>query len=139
MPLHESPGDPNWPANVRADLEANGHRGLVGHVLLSESPRVRVWALRLKPGERIGFHRHVLDYFWTALADGRGRSHFGDGRVADSAYRAGDTKHMTYAKGEFMVHDLENIGDTELAFTTVEFLDSANAPLPVPDEYRRPG
>jgi hypothetical protein len=28
-----------------------------------------------------------------------------------------------------MMHDLENIGDTELAFTTVEFLDSANPPL----------
>ena len=28
-----------------------------------------------------------------------------------------------------MVHDLENIGDTELLFTTVEFLDSPNASL----------
>ena len=28
-----------------------------------------------------------------------------------------------------MVHDLENIGDTELLFTTVEFLDSPNAPF----------
>ena len=28
-----------------------------------------------------------------------------------------------------MVHDLENIGDNELLFTTVEFLDSPNAPL----------
>ena len=30
---------------------------------------------------------------------------------------------------EAMTHDLENIGDTTLCFTTVEFLDSANAPL----------
>ena len=31
-----------------------------------------------------------------------------------------------------MVHDLENIGDTTLAFTTVELkLGSANAPLPL--------
>jgi beta-alanine degradation protein BauB len=30
-----------------------------------------------------------------------------------------------------MMHDLENIGDTVLAFTTVEFLDSPNPPLAV--------
>jgi hypothetical protein len=28
-----------------------------------------------------------------------------------------------------MLHDLENIGDTVLTFTTVEFKQSANAPL----------
>jgi hypothetical protein len=35
------------------------------------------------------------------------------------------------AGGEFMTHDLENIGDTPLIFATVEFLHSANAPLEV--------
>jgi hypothetical protein len=30
-----------------------------------------------------------------------------------------------------MIHDLENIGDTVLAFTTVEFKESANGPLPL--------
>ena len=30
-----------------------------------------------------------------------------------------------------MTHSLENIGDTDLVFTTVEFKDSANAPLPL--------
>ena len=34
----------------------------------------------------------------------------------------------------FKVHDLENIADTELIFTTVEFLDCANPPLPLPIE-----
>jgi beta-alanine degradation protein BauB len=31
---------------------------------------------------------------------------------------------------------VENIGDTDLLFTTVEFLDSANTPLPIPDDMR---
>ena len=35
-----------------------------------------------------------------------------------------------------MLHSVENIGDTDLLFTTVEFLQSANAPLPVPDGVR---
>src|ERR1700737_2984480 len=47
------------------------------------------------------------------------------------SYAAGDTKHHVYAPGEFMTHDLENIGDTPLIFATVEFLHSANAPLEV--------
>jgi hypothetical protein len=28
-----------------------------------------------------------------------------------------------------MIHDLENVGTTELLFITVEFLDSENTPL----------
>lgn len=44
---------------------------------------------------------------------------------------------MGFAAGEYMIHDLENIGDTVLAYTTVEFLDSANPALPVPDAARR--
>jgi hypothetical protein len=81
--------------------------------------RVQVWR-----GERLAFHTHVLDYFWTSVTGGHGRSHFSDGRVSDTAYKPGDIKQLTFKEGEFMVHDPENIGDTELLFTTVEFLDS---------------
>jgi hypothetical protein len=98
---------------------------------VSETDRVRVWHLSLDPGQRIGFHTHVLDYFWTALTPGRARSHYGDGDIRDVSYEAGDTKHHVYGAGEFMIHDLENIGDTPLIFATVEFLQSANAPLKV--------
>ena len=44
--------------------------------------------------------------------------------------------HLTYKKGEYLLHSVENIGDTDLLFTTVEYLKSANAPLPVPDGVR---
>jgi hypothetical protein len=106
--------------------------GMVGQRLLSETDAVRVWRIELAPGERVAFHTHVLNYFWTALSPGRSRSAMGDGRVVETAYETGTTRHFTYAKGERMVHDLENIGDTVLAFTTVELkLGSANAPLPI--------
>jgi quercetin dioxygenase-like cupin family protein len=124
---------PNAPAamapNLQTEFEAHAGDGRVGNELLSETERVRVWAIRLKPGERLGFHTHVLDYFWTSVTGGRGRSHLNDGQVAEIAYSPGDIKQLTFKQGEFMVHDLENIGDTELLFTTVEFLDSINAPL----------
>lgn len=105
----------------------------VGTRLLSQTERVRVWEVLLKPSERLGFHRHVLDYLWVATTPGKARSHQQDGTVVEAAYAAGQTCHLTYGPGEFKVHDLETIGDIELIFTTVEFLDSANPPLPLPD------
>jgi hypothetical protein len=123
----------DWPAPVRADFVANAHNPCVGTRLLSEDARVRVWEIRLQPGERIGFHRHVLDYFWTAVTPGRALSHQQDGRGVEAVYAAGDTKHHVYGPGEYKIHDLQNTGSTELIFTTVEFLQSANAPLPLPN------
>lgn len=125
-----------WPDAIRAEFETHQNNACVGTRLLSETDRARVWEIRLKPGERIGFHRHVLDYFWTAVTGGRARSHVQDGTTVEAEYHAGETQHASYAAGEYKIHDLENIGDTELIFTTVEFLDSANAPLPVPDSVR---
>jgi beta-alanine degradation protein BauB len=127
-----------WPAEIAAEFERErkSPNGCVGQRLLSETDRVRVWEIRLKPGERFGFHRHVLDYFWSALNAGRARAHLDDGATVEHTYTAGETRHETHAAGHFKVHDLENIGDTELIFTTVEFLGSANKPLPVPHALR---
>ena len=120
------------------EFERNQHNGCLGTRLLSETERVRVWAIHLKPGG-IGFHRHVLDYFWTTVRAGIGLSHMQDGSTIERRYRAGETQHESYRPGDYKVHDLENIGHTELVFTTVEFLDSANDPLPPPDAVRTTG
>jgi hypothetical protein len=124
------------PDALAAELEQNRSNGCVGTELVSETDRVRVWTIRLRPGERIGFHKHVLDYFWTALNAGRARSNHEDGSSFESEYYPGQTQHARYAAGEYKIHDLTNIGDTDLLFSTIEFLDSANAPLPVPDSVR---
>ena len=122
---------PVWPNFIRQEFEANQNNGQVGTRLLSETDRVRVWEIRLAPGERIGFHRHVLDYFWTAITPGRARSHTEDGSVVEATYAAGDTRHFVYGRGEYKIHDLENVGNTDLWFTTAEFLDGANEPLEI--------
>ena len=127
-----------WPDAIAREFsrEAQQPNGCVGSQLLSESDRVRVWVIRLQPGERIGFHRHVLNYFWTAMTACRGRQHLMDGSTVEYDYQAGETRHETYPSGQFKVHDLENIGATEMVFMTVEFLDSANRPLSIPDSVR---
>jgi len=118
-----------WDRGQIEELAASSSNGRVGTVLVSETDAVRVWHLVLQPGERIGFHRHVLDYFWTVLCDGRARSHYDDGSVREVAYRAGDTRHFAFGAGEHMTHDLENAGSGPLSFVTVEFKNGKNAPL----------
>lgn len=129
----------DWPAEIKAEFEreANNPNPCVGSQLLSENEQVRVWTIRLRPGERIGFHRHVLDYFWSAITGGRGRQHLMDGTTVEYAYAPGETRHETYAAGQYKVHDLTNIGSEDMIFMTVEFLNSANKPMPLPIEVRR--
>jgi beta-alanine degradation protein BauB len=127
-----------WPARIRGEFEreAQNPNGCVGQWLISANDKVRVWRIHLRPGERVGFHRHVLDYFWSATTSGRGRQHFNNGETREYTYSAGETRHESYGPGEYKVHDLENIGDTDLTFVTVEFLDSANKPLDIPQAVR---
>src|ERR1700756_817972 len=119
-----------WPPEIAAEFEreAKNPNPCVGSTLVSESDKVRVWIIRLQPGERIGFHRHVLDYFWTSVNGGRGRQHLMDGTTVEHSYQPGETRHESYGRGEYKVHDLENLGDREMIFNTIEFLDSANKP-----------
>jgi hypothetical protein len=123
----EAPKD--RPTELRSEFVGNCGNGNVGSRLVSATDKVRVWHLSLAPGERIGFQTHVLDYFWTAMTGGKARSRYGDGTVREVSYAPGDTQHHVYGAGEFMIHDLENVGDTSLVFATVEFLASANEPL----------
>jgi hypothetical protein len=77
----------NWPIapaslapELKKEFATHASDGRVGNELLSETDRVRVWAIGLKRGQRPGFHTHVLDYFWTSVTTGHGR-----GRVASVA------------------------------------------------------
>jgi len=126
----------NWPIELQRDFDAGEYNPCVGSVLVSETDKVRVWHLHIPVGSRCAFHRHVLNYFWTAHNAGKARGYFEDGRIVDTSHYKGETKHLNYGPGEHLVHSVENIGDTDLLFTTVEFLDSPNQALPIPDGVR---
>jgi beta-alanine degradation protein BauB len=93
----------------------------VGTRLLLENDRVRIWDLDLPPGERLPFHRHAVPYFFVCVDGGRAVSRFPDGNAITMDYDEGFTWFDEMA-GEPEVHDLENVGDTRLRFTTVELL-----------------
>jgi hypothetical protein len=126
-------GRESWPLELQREYDDQTLRGVVGSVLVSETDRVRVWHLHLPPGKRCNFHTHVLDYFWSAHAAGKARGYYNDGRIVDVVHYKGETKHFTFGPGESFTHSVENIGDTDLLFTTVEFLNSANKPFEIPD------
>jgi len=135
----ESSTKGGWSPEIKAEFEreSKNPNPCVGSVLLSENDKVRVWIIRLAPGERVGFHRHVLDYFWTSVSGGRGRQNLMDGSTVEYTYQPGETRHETYGAGEYKVHDLTNIGDKEMVFMTIEFLNSANKPMALPDAVRQ--
>ena len=125
-----------WPEGVFEDMMTNEFSGAVGSLLVSETDRVRIWHFHLPPGYRCPFHRHVNPYFWSAHAAGRVRNYSSDGLVRDVGYYVGETRHFHYGPGDYMLHSVENIGESDLSFTTVEFLDGTNAALEIPQELR---
>jgi quercetin dioxygenase-like cupin family protein len=82
----------------------------VGTRLLFENDRVRVWDLRIEPGESTGLHRHENDYLYVVIGDGRLQTVFADGRrEAPRAMHDGDVRFRT-VQGE-AVHEAVNVGD----------------------------
>jgi len=120
-----------WSDALRAELDADPANPRVGTRLIHADARTRFWELRLAPGERLGFHRHVLDYVWTCVSGGNAVSHYGDGTTQTVVYDVGETRALDFERGDSMMHDIVNTGTEDLVFTTVELLASANEPLPL--------
>lgn len=107
-----------------AELAAGRGNPDVGTRLRFENDRVRVWEIVLRPGERVPFHAHALEYFFTVVDGGTGRQRTdGDGTVVDREYRPGDTVYVVEDPESPTVHDFENIGTSEIRVVTVELLE----------------
>jgi hypothetical protein len=119
-----------WSPELRAEFAAAGRNYQVGGKLLSETDKIKVWEIRLPPGERLPAHKHVLDYFWTILTPGESEQHTEDGTTRRVSYEPGTTRHYTFGPGEYLLHDLCNVGTTELIFITVEHLRAPGDPGP---------
>lgn len=95
----------------------------IGSEVLFENERVRVWEVRLQPGERGEFHLHDREYFWTVVDPGIGKQRSHDGTLKIRRYDEGDTSYQHNSPDDWMIHDFENAGDGQIRFITVEFLD----------------
>jgi hypothetical protein len=111
------------PREFESELaEASGNLE-VGTGLLFENEHIKVWELRLGPGERGPFHAHTRRYFWTVVEGGIGRQRSADGTYRVREYRSGETSYQEHGPDHVMIHDFENAGEREIRFLTVELLD----------------
>src|SRR3984893_14909219 len=122
-------------ADYREELDAAPRNLDVGTHLWFENDRIRVWEVRLQPGERGPFHSHTRRYFWTVVDGGIGRQRSADGTVITREYHVGDNNYSEHSPAEPMIHDFENAGDSPIRFVTVELLDPADPG----DNPRTPG
>jgi quercetin dioxygenase-like cupin family protein len=91
-------------------VDAKAPSEQVGTELLFENDRVRVWDLRLAPGDRAGFHRHSHDYFFVVIGGGKLKSVRGDGSDWYETEMADGEVHFREIESED-VHDAINVGE----------------------------
>ena len=82
-------GFEGWSPELIEESKKSDTNGRVGTRLLWESSVARIWVIELRPGGRLPFHRHVLNYFWTVLTPGIAHSHTADGLTRHVPCRAG--------------------------------------------------
>ena len=127
-------GFQGWSEEAKQEFKDMEFSGAIGQQLVFENDSVRVWQMKLEPGEKMAAHRHVLTYFWTAVTPGRFLQRTYDGTTYESDYPQGLTHFYDVKKDEFALHNLENVGDDTMIFVAVELKkESANEPLPVQD------
>ena len=102
--------------------EAPGNRD-IGTALWFENEHVRVWELRLEPGQRAPFHSHSETYFWTCIDPGKGQLRFPDGTAEAFDLTLGETVFNEIKADDPMIHDLENTDDHLVRFLAVELKD----------------
>ncbi|MGG6232166.1 hypothetical protein [Tenacibaculum sp. SDUM215027] len=113
---------PFWTESLKkaALLGTNCHE--IGQKLLLENKRIKVWNIQLKAGSSLPFHKHDKPYFYVCHTKGISRSYYSNGSIIETQYEPNDIKYFKDLNAEnFFIHNLENIGNTTLHFTTVEF------------------
>ena len=82
----------------------------VGTRLLFENERVKVWDLRLEPGQSTGPHRHEHDYLYVVIGGGTLQGADADGNRGDpNTMKDGHVVFRDIPDGD--VHQAINAGD----------------------------
>ena len=95
----------------------------IGTQLLFENDRVRVWDLRLAPGQSTGLHRHTNDYLYVVIGDGKLQACDADGRPRPAMEMRDGEVRFREIKSED-VHEAVNVGDGPWRNIIVELKDN---------------
>ena len=94
----------------------------VGTQLLFENERVRVWDLRLAPGESTGLHRHEHDYLYVVIGDGRLQAADAAGNRREASDMQDGDVRFSEVEGE-AIHEAFNVGAEPWRNIIVELKD----------------
>jgi beta-alanine degradation protein BauB len=64
--------------------------GPIGDKILFENEYLRVWSVKLDPGQRQPWHQHLLPYLIVPLTEGDNEMTFDDGRVRHTQEKPGE-------------------------------------------------
>lgn len=109
-------------ADYAGEIMAAPMNFTVATTVILENEHVRVWDFQLPIGYRHPFHCHVTSYFWVCTSNGIGAQRSLDGRLTVLKFSVGDVDFLEASAENPMIHDLENVGDSVLRFSTVEIL-----------------
>ena len=91
--------------------------------LVFENEAIKLWDLRLLPGERLNFRRHNTNYGWVCTTGGLVITRYGNGKIDMIKLNPGDTEYFEN-RGKNYVNDLENIGEDTLVINILEYKES---------------
>lgn len=91
----------------------------VGTTLLFENDQVRVWDLRLGPGESTGLHCHTTDYFYLVIGDGALQGVDANGNKKPAREMKDGEVHFRQIESE-EIHEAINVGTTSWRNIVVE-------------------
>jgi len=108
----------SWCEGLLKEIEVGDFSEAVGKVLY-EDKYIKLWEIQLRPSERIPFRRHRNNYSCTSFADGLLVSRNIDGQIVLVRIKKGAAIFWE-TKGEESIHDLENVGETDVKITVLE-------------------
>ena len=98
-------------------------KGSLSNRLVFENEVIKLWDLKLLPGERLNFRRHNTNYGWVCTTGGLVISRYGNGKIDMIKLNPGDTEYFEN-RGKNYVNDLENIGEDTLVINILEYKES---------------
>ena len=114
--------------------------GNIGTALLFENDHVRVWEMKLEPGESSPLHRHVHDYLWVDVTPSRKEllGAWPEGTTIE--HEDGFVQHNTVGHGG-RTYDtgIKNVGTATQRQIVVEFLGESRSESPLEPETNQRG
>lgn len=95
--------------------------GPIGDKVLFENDQVRVWSVKLAPGQRQPWHQHHLPYLIVPMTRGKNIMTFDDGRERETNENPGEV--LWREPG--IPHELLNISDWEYRNVLIEIKTAA--------------